>query len=116
MKIKKGLITAAGEPQRRIPLQTLVDRDGNTRSVLAMLVNEILSAGIEEICVVIPPDQKQAYENAVPDHLAHIHFVCQADLSGYASAVWCAKDFLQEDSFLHLVGDHVYISGRKSWA
>lgn len=116
MKIRKGLITAAGEPQRRIPLQTLVDRDGNTRSVLAMLINEILSAGIEEICVVIPPDQKQAYENAVPDHLAHIHFVCQSDLSGYARAVWCAKDFLQQDSFLHLVGDHVYISGRKSWA
>jgi UTP--glucose-1-phosphate uridylyltransferase len=116
MKIKKGLITAAGEPQRRIPLQTLVDRDGNTRSVLAMLVNEILSAGVDEICIVIPPHQQHAYENAVADRLAHIHFVCQADLSGYASAVWCAREFLQQDSFLHLVGDHVYISGRPSWA
>jgi UTP--glucose-1-phosphate uridylyltransferase len=116
MKIKKGLITAAGDPQRRIPLQTLVDRDGGTRSVLAMLVNEILSTGIEEICIVIPPDQRQAYENAVPDHAARIHFVCQPELSGYANAVWCARDFVGRESFLHLVGDHVYISGRKSWA
>lgn len=117
MKIKKGLITAAGDRQRRIPLQTLVDRDGNTRTVLAMLVNDILSAGIDEICVVIPSGEREAYEKAVPDHLGRIHFVEQPQLSGYASAVWCAKEFLSRDPFLHLVGDHVYIdNGGKSWA
>lgn len=117
MKIKKGLITAAGDRQRRIPLQTLVDRDGSTRAVLAMLVNEILSAGIEEICIVIPAGEQEAYERAVPDHLSRIHFVAQPQISGYASAVWCAKDFLARDPFLHLVGDHVYISSSgKTWA
>lgn len=117
MKIKKGLITAAGDRQRRIPLQTLVDRDGNTRTVLAMLVNEILSAGIEEICIVIPRDEQEAYENAVPEHIGRIHFLPQPQPSGYAGAVWCAKDFLARQPFLHLVGDHVYInSGEKTWA
>jgi len=117
MKIRKGLITAAGDRQRRIPLQTLVDRDGNTRTVLAMLVNEILSAGIEEICVVIPPGEQEAYERAVPDQLGRIHFVAQQQLSGYAGAVGCAKAFLARDPFLHLVGDHVYISSSgKTWA
>ncbi|MGH9628411.1 MAG: sugar phosphate nucleotidyltransferase [Bryobacteraceae bacterium] len=117
MKIKKGLITAAGDRSRGIPLQTLVDRDGATRTVLAMLVNEILSAGIEEICVIVPPGEQEAYQRAVLEHLGRIHFVEQRELSGYAAAVWCAKDFLAREPFLHLVGDHVYISTPgKSWA
>jgi UTP--glucose-1-phosphate uridylyltransferase len=116
MKIKKALITAAGEPQRRIPLQTLVDRDGTTRSVLAMLVNEVLSAGIDEVCIVIPPDEQKAYEGAVPDQLNRIRFVAQSGGGGYAGAIWCARHFLGREPFLHLIGDHVYISARKSWA
>jgi len=116
MKIRKGLITAAGDPQRRIPLQTLVDRDGKTRSVLAMLVNEMTSAGVEEICVIVPKDEVRAYESAVADHAGKVCFVPQGEASGYANAIWCARDFLARDPFLHLVGDHVYISHRKTWA
>jgi UTP--glucose-1-phosphate uridylyltransferase len=117
MKIKKGLITAAGDRQRRIPLQTLVDRDGAIRTVLAMLVNEILSAGVEEVCVVIPPDEQDLYAEAVSDHRSRICFITQHEPSGYAGAIWCAKDFLGTEAFLHLVGDHVYISpAGKSWA
>ena len=48
MKIRKAVVTAAGDRSRRIPLQTLVDRDGSTRTVLAMLVNEIAGAGVSE--------------------------------------------------------------------
>ena len=32
MNIKKALITAAGRNQRTLPLQTLVDQDGVSRS------------------------------------------------------------------------------------
>ena len=35
MKITKAVITAAGPNQRSLPLQTLVDRDGVQKSVLA---------------------------------------------------------------------------------
>lgn len=111
MKISKGLITAAGDRERRIPLQTLVDRDGSTRTVLAMLVNEIASAGVSDICIVIPPGEREPYANAVPDQARRITFIEQTTQSGYAGAIACAKEHLANEPFLHLVGDHVYING-----
>lgn len=109
MQIKKGVITAAGNSQRRIPLQTLVDSDGRTRTVLAMLVNEIVSAGITDIGVVVAPGDEAEYEKAVPAHDGKLRFLPQTGPSGYAGALWCAREFTQGEPFLHLVGDHVYV-------
>ena len=117
MKINKALITAAGDRERKIPLQTLVDRDGTTRTVLAMLVNEVLNAGVEDICVVVPSGERDRYASAVPDQARRLCFIEQQDAPGYAGAVWSARDHVCGEPFLHLVGDHVYISGkRRSWA
>jgi UTP--glucose-1-phosphate uridylyltransferase len=117
MKVRKGVITAAGDRGRRIPLQTLVDRDGATRTVLAMLVNEIASAGIGEVCIVIPPQEIDMYRAAVPDPPAKLVFVEQPPAPGYASALRAAGEFTGADPFLHLVGDHVYIGPKdKGWA
>lgn len=117
MRITKGLITAAGERQRRIPLQTLVDQDGVERTVLAMLVNEIISAGIDEIAIIVAPGDEDEYAKAVPQQSARLRFIPQTESRGYAQALWCARDFVKDSPFLHLVGDHVYIPRRpKSWA
>jgi UTP--glucose-1-phosphate uridylyltransferase len=118
MRITKGVITAAGNSQRRIPLQTLVDSDGTTRTVLAMLIQEIAGAGIDEICVVVAPGDEAEYERAVPEHKGGLRFVPQTGLAGYANALWCARDFTAGEPFLHLVGDHVYVpaSGVRSAA
>ena len=35
VEIKRAIITAAGKSQRTLPLQTLVDRDGQTKTALA---------------------------------------------------------------------------------
>jgi UTP-glucose-1-phosphate uridylyltransferase len=53
MQIKKALITAAGAYQRKLSMQTLVDRNGNRKTVLEMQIEEARQAGIEEIGVVI---------------------------------------------------------------
>ena len=50
MKITKAVITAAGKDQRTLPLQTLIDRDGIEKSVLEIIIEETIRAGIEEIC------------------------------------------------------------------
>ena len=55
MKIRKAVITAAGRAQRALPLQTLVDRDGQQKSGLQIIIDEALSTGVEEICVVVAP-------------------------------------------------------------
>ena len=113
MEIKKAIITAAGKTQRTLPLQTLVDRDGLTKTALRILIEEILSAGIEEICVVVCPGDQAAYAAAAGGHGGRLRFVEQTAALGYGHAVACAREFAGQVPFLLLVGDHLYVSGRK---
>src|ERR1019366_5543319 len=55
MQIKKAVITAAAKGQRSLPMQTLIDQHGAERSVLSLIVQEAVRAGIEDICVVVFP-------------------------------------------------------------
>ncbi|MDF1512948.1 MAG: sugar phosphate nucleotidyltransferase [Anaerolineae bacterium] len=110
MDIIKAVITAAGRNQRHLPIQTLMDRDGVEKSVLAILVEEALSAGIEDIAVVVAPGDARRYTEVVEQHAGRLHFITQHDPLGYGHAVYCARDFVGEQPFLHLVGDHLYVS------
>lgn len=110
MRVTKAVITAAGKGQRTLPLQTLIDSDGTEKSVLSILIAEVLRAGVEEICVVVRPGDQQPYAKEAGDQAGRLHFVEQATPLGYGHAVYCARDFVGEQPFLHLVGDHLYIS------
>lgn len=110
MKIAKAVITAAGRSQRTLPLQTLIDRDGIQKSVLRIIVEEALSAGVEEICVIVAPGDERVYADAVGEHAGRLAFVQQIAPLGYASAIQCAREFVGGAPFLHLVGDHLYVS------
>lgn len=110
MNITKAVITAAGRKQRTLPMQTLIDRDGVEKSVLHILIEEVVRAGIEEICVVVAPGDEKAYAEIAGEHAGRLHFAHQAEALGHGHAVLCAKDFVGTQSFLHLVGDHLYVS------
>ncbi|HSG16373.1 MAG TPA: sugar phosphate nucleotidyltransferase [Anaerolineae bacterium] len=110
MEIKKAVITVAGRGQRTLPLQTLIDRDGVKKSVLTIIVEEALRARVEEICLVIRPGDESAFAEVAGDHAGRLHFVRQDEPRGYGHAVYCARDFTGREPFLHLVGDHLYVS------
>jgi len=110
MKITKAVITAAGKGQRNLPLQTLIDRDGQQKSVLRVIIEEVVRAGIKDICIVIHPEDTDSFRAVAGDHSKHLSFMYQKEPRGYGHAVWCAKDFTQGESFLHLIGDHLYVS------
>jgi UTP--glucose-1-phosphate uridylyltransferase len=110
MEIHKAVITAAGPSQRTLPLQTLVDRDGKTKTALAIIVEEALNSGADEICVVVFPGDAEAYRAAAGTHGKRLQFVEQEKPLGYAHAVWSAHQFTGRDPFLLLVGDHLYLS------
>lgn len=110
MKIQKAVITAAGRRQRTLPLQTLIDRDGVEKSVLTILIEEVLAAGIDAIGVVVRPGDEQAYAQVAGQHARRLHFVPQTAPRGHGHAVFCAQEFVGGDAFLHLVGDHLYVS------
>ena len=109
MKITKALITAAGRKQRTLPLQMLIDRDGVERSVLQILINEVVHAGVDAIGVVVRPGDEAAYAEVAGDHVGRLHFVPQDQPLGYGHALYAARDFVGDDPFLHLVGDHLYV-------
>ena len=111
MEIKKAIITAAGKSQRTLPLQTLIDRDGVPKTALRILIEEILAAGLEEICVVVCPGDQAAYAAAAGGQGARLQFVEQKETLGYGHAVFCAREFAGGKPALLLVGDHLYVSG-----
>ena len=110
MKITRAVITAAAPSQRNLPLQTLVDRDGVPKTVLRILVEEARSAGAEEICVVVCAGDEDPYKAAAGDQASLLRFVEQDQPRGYGHAIYCARDFVDDAPFLHMVGDHIYVS------
>jgi UTP--glucose-1-phosphate uridylyltransferase len=110
MTITKAVITAAGPSQRALPLQSLVDRDGEQKSALQVVIEEVVAAGVEEIGVVICPGDQQAYAQAAGNHASRLVFLAQDEPRGYGHALHCARSFTDGEAFLHLVSDHLYIS------
>lgn len=110
MKITRAIITAAGKGQRNLPLQTLIDRDGQQKSVLSIIIEEVVRAGINDICIIVHPDDENAFRSVAGDRSGHLSFVHQKEPRGYGYAVWLARDFVNGEPFLHLIGDHLYVS------
>lgn len=111
MDIKKAIITAAGKTQRTLPLQSLVDRDGVAKTALQIIIEEILQAGIDEICVIVCPGDQAAYAAAAGPYARRLQFIEQSAPLGYGHAVHCGRAFTGDAPFLLLVGDHLYLSG-----
>lgn len=114
MRIRKAVITAAGGNQRALPLQMLI-HDGVERSVLNILIGQALAANIAEICVVVWPGDEARYAQAAGNLAGAVRFVPQQQPPrGYGHAIYCAREFAAQEPFLHMVGDHLYISSAKS--
>ncbi len=110
MRVQKAVITAAAPTQHNLPLQRLVDRNGLEKAALQLIVEEVVNAGVEDICVIICPGDREAFQRAAGDEAGRLSFVEQAEARGYGDAVHRARDFTGDQPFLHLVGDHLYLS------
>ncbi len=115
----------------------LVDRDRVTKPTIQIIAEEALSAGIESICIVtakggqeqfqrhfapIPAADQPAFrgkEAALRQsaHLAdlgrRITYACQDSPEGFGHAVYCAREFVGDEPFLLMLGDHLYLSGEE---
>ncbi|MAT71720.1 MAG: UTP--glucose-1-phosphate uridylyltransferase [Planctomycetaceae bacterium] len=110
MNIAKALVTAAAPDQHTLPLQRLVDQQGVERTALQLIIAEVAAAGVDEIGVVIRPGDEAAYRAAAGEDVQRLTFLPQAEPRGYGHAVFCGRDFVGDEPFLHLVGDHLYLS------
>ena len=111
MKIRKAVVTAAAAGQGGLLLQHLVDRDGHEKTVIEMIIEEIDSAGIDSIAIVITPESQNAYLEAARAYKDRLTFVSQGSLgAGYGQAILSCKDYVGNEPFLHMVGDHLCFS------
>jgi UTP--glucose-1-phosphate uridylyltransferase len=116
----------------------VIDIDGLYKPVLQIICEEAFASGIEDICIVCAPGDGERYINAFTslrenlvksyksvdwakqeaekiDYLiSHIHFTEQTEPKGYGHAVYCAKEFVNNEPFLLLLGDYLYISYLKN--
>ena len=111
MNVPKAVITAAGPKQRNLPLQTIADSEGRNRNTLGLLIDEVKSAGIEKLGIVIAPGTESLYRDAAAEETnIDITFIEQSEPRGYGHAVLTAADFTGDDAFLLVVSDHLYVS------
>lgn len=110
MKITRAVITAAGDHHARLPLQTVVDRQGEFRTALRMMLDDVVAAGIQDVAIIIRPGQQESYIAAAGLHSSRLVFIEQTQPRGYGDAILRARDFVSGEPFLHLVSDHLYLS------
>jgi UTP--glucose-1-phosphate uridylyltransferase len=111
--IRKAVITAAGPSQRRLPLQALTDRNGESKPALAIILDEMLSAGIEQVGLIVSPGDRSAYESVLAAYVKSLVFIEQATPGGYGHAVYCGREFVGGEKFLLQVSDHLYVSNQE---
>lgn len=111
----------------------IIDRDGRAKPVIMAIVEEAINAGIEEVGIVVqlgdralfedffratPPTelfnklspQNQEYSQYLQDLGSRITILTQDEQQGYGHAVFCAHEWVKDEPFLLLLGDHVYSS------
>jgi UTP--glucose-1-phosphate uridylyltransferase len=110
MDIRKAVITAAGPNQDRLPLQRFVDLDGQEKTALQIILEEVISGGVEEVCIVVRPGSQPVYREAAGDYSRLLVFVEQPSPRGYGEALYRAAPFIAGQPFVHLVSDHLYVS------
>lgn len=113
----------------------VVDLDGLVKPAIQIIIEEAIAAGIEEVAIVVRAGDSQLFRSyfnapvspelgrrlsdrpwahAASAHLAElagrITYIEQKDQMGFGHAVYCAADWVGDEPFLLLLGDHLYIS------
>ncbi len=143
--VRKAVIPAAGFGTRQFPatkaikkeLFPIIDSKGCIKPVILAIVEEALSAGIEEVCIVCQKDDKELFEDffGSPPPIEHynklssemkeyndyllelgrkVTLVSQDVQEGFGHAVYCTKSWVGNEPFLLLLGDHLYSSDEEA--
>ena len=138
-QIQKAIIPIAGYGTRLFPatkavpkaLFPIIAQDGLAKPIIQLIIEEALTAGVEEVCLVAQPHQVEPitdyFSGNVPDAIREkpelavqadklaeigerLQFAIQAVPQGFGHAIYCAKDFAAGEPVMILLGDHLYIS------
>jgi len=112
----------------------IIDIDGINKPVIQIIAEEAIASGIEEICIICAPGDEEkymesfqslhsnllkAYKNSdwaqkqaanIKNLLDMLSFTVQNEPLGYGHAVYQAKQFVNNEPFILLLGDYLYVS------
>jgi UTP-glucose-1-phosphate uridylyltransferase/mevalonate kinase len=111
----------------------VIDSSGRAKPAILAIVEEAISAGIEEVAILVqsqdrdlfaeifctPPrvenfnklsKESQKYSEYLVDIGHRITFLSQDIQDGFGHAVYCARDWVGDEPFLLLLGDHLCLS------
>ena len=115
----------------------VVDKSGRAKPAIMAIVEEAIDAGIEEVCLIIQSSDTELFESffktapriehynklskenkAYCDYILALGnkmtFVTQDVQEGFGHAVYCAKEWVGNEPFLLMLGDHLYGSDEES--
>jgi len=140
-RVRKAVIPAAGFGTRMYPaskavkkeLFPIITADGMAKPIILAIVEEALSAGIEQVCLVVQKGDERFFDEFFNSPVAPIHFhklpqrfkdfnsylqevgsrisfMPQDSQEGFGHAVNCAREWVGDEPFLLMLGDHLYAS------
>lgn len=109
----------------------VIDSSGQAKPAIMAIVEEAVKAGIEEVCLIVqqgdiklfesffktPPPiehfnklskENQVYCNYLLELGSRVTFVTQDVQEGFGHAVYCAREWVDNEPFLLMLGDHLY--------
>jgi UTP-glucose-1-phosphate uridylyltransferase/mevalonate kinase len=115
----------------------IIDRDGVAKPAILLIVEEALDAGVEEVVLIVQEQDLDAFRsffnvqisienfNKLPRHFQdyskrlldigrRVTFVTQTAQEGFGHAVFCAREALEGEPFLLMLGDHIYRSSAEA--
>lgn len=109
----------------------VIDSAGRAKPAIMVIVEEAVNAGIEDVCLIVQSGDVELFESffKTPPRIEHynklskenkaycdylielgskISFVTQDVQEGFGHAVYCAKEWVGNEPFLLMLGDHLY--------
>ncbi|MGA2764949.1 MAG: sugar phosphate nucleotidyltransferase [Spirochaetia bacterium] len=139
-KIRKAVITAAGYGTRLFPMTAavrkeflpVVDHGGRMLPLILANVEEMVEAGIEEVCIIIQEQDRKLFQDffgqSIPVELydklsakareslssirelgKKVVLKTQEEQRGLGHAVYQIRDWVGRESFLLVLGDHLFV-------
>ncbi len=109
----------------------VIDSSGRAKPAIMAIIEEAVNAGIEEVCLIVQKGDIDLFESffKTPPRIEHynklskdnqkycdyiielgskISFVTQDVQEGFGHAVYCAREWVGDEPFLLMLGDHLY--------
>jgi UTP--glucose-1-phosphate uridylyltransferase len=110
VKFRKAIIPMAAPYHRSLPLQQLVVGPGQMASVVVIQVLELLTAGIEQVALIVGPGARVQFSELEERFGRAVVFIEQPHPKGFGDAVLCAESWVGGEEFVVQVCDHVFIT------